>query len=191
MRVVKRCAILSNRRGAGRRILAYGQSMQEELLNALRFRRPQIRDRWAELLHVEPAASPLGHPDALVHLLDWTLDEIDRALTQPAIRRRIGRRPVHAAVRFECPCGRNPLLAYFAAGQQVMQEGLVLAQAATPALDPFERDASLEELTQVLQEIARREIEAFCGVCQYRDRSHEAEDAVPLSHPGDTVAAKL
>ena len=155
--------------------------MQEELLNALRFRRPQIRARWAEQLHVEPTASPLGHPDALVHLLDWTLDEIDRALTHPSMRRRLGRRSAQAAGKFECPCGRNPLLAYFAAGQQVLQEGLVLAQAATPQLDPLERDASLEELTQVLQEIARREIEAFCGVCQYRERRHTCGTTAPVT----------
>ena len=164
--------------------------MQEEFLNALRFRRPQVRARWAELLHVEPSASPLGHPDALVHLLDWTLDEIDRALTHPSMRRRLGRRPAQVAARFECPCGRNPLLAYFAAGQQVMQEGLVLVQAATPLLDPFERDASLEELTQVLHDIARREIEAFCGVCQYRARNRVPGDAASFAAAGVTTAAR-
>ncbi len=148
--------------------------MQEELLNALRFRRPQIWMRWAELLHVEPTLTPLGHPDALVHLLDWTLDEIDRALVDPLLRRRLGRRLNLAAARSECPCGRNPLLGYFAAGQQVLQEALVLAQAASPGLDPLERDVSLEELTLVFHEIARQEIEAFCGVCQFRDRSAEA-----------------
>ncbi len=137
--------------------------MQEELLNALRFRRPQIGMRWAELLHVEPTLTPLGHPDALVHLLDWTLDEIDHALMDPLLRRRLGRRLNLAAARSECPCGRNPLLGYFAAGQQVLQEALVLAQAASPGLDPLE--------------IARREIEAFCGVCQFRDRSAEARAA--------------
>jgi hypothetical protein len=155
--------------------------MQEALLNALRFRRPQIQMRWAELLHVEPALTPLGHPDALVHLLDWTLDEIDRALTDPLLRRRIGRRLNLASARSECPCGRNPLLGYFSAGQQVLQEALILAQAASVGLDPLERDASLEELTLVLHEIARREIEAFCGICQFRDRSAEAHAAPAAS----------
>ena len=157
-------------------------TMQEELLNALRFRRPQIRTRWAELLHVEPTLTPLGHPDALVHLLDWTLDEIHRALQDPLLRRRLGRRLTVSGARSECPCGRNPLLGYFAAGQQVLQEALVLAQAASPELDPIERDASLEELNLVLHEIARREIEAFCGVCQFRDRSAE----VHASHAATT-----
>lgn len=164
--------------------------MQEELLNALRFRRPEIRARWAELLHVEPAASPLGHPDALVHLLDWTLDEVDRALTHLSMRRRLNRRSAQAVSKFACPCGRNPLLAYFAAGQQVLQEGLVLAQSALPLIDPLERDASIEELTQVVQEIARREIEAFCGVCQYRDRSHTCGNTAPITTTSCAVAAK-
>lgn len=140
--------------------------MQEELLNALRFRRPQIRQRWEELLHVEPTTTPLGNPHALVHLLDWTLDEIDRALTHTSVRRRLGRR----GLPVDCRCGRNPLLAYFAAGQQALQEALIMAQCATPDLDPLERDASLEELTLVIQDTARREIEAFCGVCQFRER---------------------
>jgi hypothetical protein len=142
--------------------------MQETLVNALRSHRPQIRDSWAALLRAEPVNTPLGHPDALVHLLDWTLDEIFRDLATMSPRRRSARRPIDLDYRPECPCGRNPLLAYFAAGEQAMREALILAQAATAGLDPIERDASLEELNVVLHHIARREIEAFCGVCQYR-----------------------
>ncbi len=71
-----------------------------------------------------------------------------------------------------------------------MQEGLVLAQAATLHLDPFERDASLEELTQVLHDIAQREIEAFCGVCQYRDRRQVSDGETQLASAGHSVATK-
>jgi hypothetical protein len=49
-----------------------------------------------------------------------------------------------------------------------LREGLILAQAACAPLDPIERDSSLEELDSVLQQISRREIETFCGVCQFR-----------------------
>ena len=141
--------------------------MQAELVHALRTQRPQIRARWAELLHAEPVTTPLANPDALIHLLDWSLEEVFRGLTTLASRRRAGRHE-SSDYKPDCPCGRNPLLAYFAAGEQAMREALVLAQAASATLDPIERDASLHELDVVLQHIARREIEAFCGVCQHR-----------------------
>jgi hypothetical protein len=160
--------------------------MQENLVNALRTHRPQIRDSWAALLRAEPVATPLGHPDALVHLLDWTLDEIFRDLSTVPARRRTGRKISDIDWRPDCPCGRNPLLAYFAAGEQAMREALVLIQAAMPCLDPSERDISLEELNAVLHHIARREIEAFCGVCQYRN--HTVPQPVPQPVPHAVAA---
>jgi hypothetical protein len=144
--------------------------MQETLLGSLRSQIPQIRARWEALLHAEPVVTPLAHPDALVHLLDWTLEEIFGGLSTLGSRRRPGRKSVSPEHRVECPCGRNPLLTYFAAGEQAVREALVLAQAASPTLDPIERDASWEELNLVFQQIARREIESFCGVCQYRQQ---------------------
>lgn len=159
--------------------------MQENLVHALRSQLPQIRARWEALLHAEPVNTPLANPDALVHLLDWTMAEIFRALTTLASRRRAPRRGPLVEYRPECPCGRNPLLAYFAAGEQAMREALILAQAATPALDPIQRDASLEELNLVLHHIARREIEAFCGVCQHRNSAvlaHAGHAPHPAEH---------
>uniref|UniRef100_UPI0039C9BDA3 hypothetical protein n=1 Tax=Horticoccus sp. 23ND18S-11 TaxID=3391832 RepID=UPI0039C9BDA3 len=120
------------------------------------------------MLRAEPVNSPLGHPDALVHLIDWTLDELFLALTNPLARHRAGGTRFAHEEKPACPCGRNPLLAYFVAGEQAMLEALVLAQAATPGLEPLERDASFNELNLVIQQIARREIEAFCGICQFR-----------------------
>jgi hypothetical protein len=142
--------------------------MQEALVTALRAQRSLIREQWEALLRVEPVTSPLGHPDSLVHMLEWTLDEIFAGLTNPLARHRIGRVRVGHEAPLPCPCGRNPLLAYFAAGEQAMREALVLAQAEASALDPIERDVSFEELNLILQQISRREIEAFCGVCQFR-----------------------
>lgn len=139
--------------------------MQSELLNALRARQPEIRARWAELLRVEPVNTPLAHPEALTHLIDWTIEEIFQGLTTIASRRRVNLDGGH---RPECPCGRNPLLAYFHTAEQVMREALILVQSAVPHLDPIERDASLLELNLVLRNVARREIETFCGVCQHR-----------------------
>jgi hypothetical protein len=142
--------------------------MQDLLLHSLRAQSPQIRERWDALLHVEPVHTPLGYPGALSHLIDWTLEEIFRGVATLSHRRHPSRRGAVVEPRPACPCGRNPLLAYFTAGEQVMREALVLAQAAAPGLDPIERDAALHELDLVFHQIARREIDAFCGVCQYR-----------------------
>lgn len=152
--------------------------MQDTLVNSLRFKSPEIRERWEALLHAEPVNTPLGHPDALTHLIDWTLEEVFRGLIALSCRRRPSRRATAVESRPQCPCGRNPLLAYFAAGEQSVREALILVQAATPELDPLERDASMYELDLVLHQIARREIEAFCGVCQHRPEAPRARIAV-------------
>ncbi len=145
--------------------------MRESLVSALRIRRPTVRGQWEALLRAEKVSSPLGNPDALVHLIDWTLDEIFTALTNPLSCHRPAGPHFNAIDRQECACGRNPLLAYFAAGEQALREALILAQSGFSPLDPLERDASFRELNLALHHIARREIEAFCGVCQFRPTS--------------------
>ncbi len=148
--------------------IRHDDGMQRALLAELHRRRFSIRARWDTLLHTEPVTSPLANPDALVHLIDTTIDEILTTLGNPAAFPTP--LPTYGRQREEphCPCGRNPLLAYFAAGAQAMREGLILSQAALAPLDPRERDASLAELNTVLEDICRREVEAFCGVCQFR-----------------------
>lgn len=140
--------------------------MQNDLMSALRQRRAAIRARWEDLLRVERANTPLANPDALVHLIDWTLDEVYRTLEGLPSRRR----PLRPCSRHEveCPCGRNPLLAYFAAGEQALQESLIFAQSELPQLEPVLRDSALAELNLSLRHIARREIQAFCALCQLR-----------------------
>ena len=141
--------------------------MQPELLGALRARQMDIRARWTELLQVEPVNTPLAHPEALAHLIEWTMADIFRDLTNGR-RLRLAEHDTGTSNRALCACGRNPLLAYFDAASQAWHEALVLAQSTDPLLDPVERDASLEELNRVLHVVARHEIEAFCGVCQHR-----------------------
>jgi hypothetical protein len=140
--------------------------MQASLLRELRSRRFSIRSRWEALLRAEPVITPLALPDALVHLLDTTLEEIFTTLADPPKVSpqvcAVNDRPVAGC------CQRNPYLAYFTAADQALHEGLILAQAALAPLDPVERDASLAELETVLTQISQREIEAFCGVCQFR-----------------------
>ena len=143
--------------------------MQPALVRALRAQRPRIRARWEDLLRAERSTSPLANPDTLVHLLDLTLDELLAAFGASDVRRRSARLPEAA-----CPCGRNPLLVYFASGRQATREALVLAQAAMPALAPTERDSAFAELESIYSHIARREIESFCAVCQFRGASAAA-----------------
>jgi hypothetical protein len=152
------------------------EPMQDELVRALRARRAEIHARWEALLRIEKVNTPLANPDALVFMIDWTLDECFGSLrpadgdhrTQPG-----------AQAKPACPCRRNPLLAYFAAGEQAIEEALILEQARASAVDPEQRDAAFNELKLTVRDIARREIEAFCSVCQYRERAlHETTATV-------------
>lgn len=202
MRDVKSCIVFANQRAASWRRLHHTGIMQETLVRSLRSRMPDIRARWEALLHAEPVKTPLAYPDSLVHLLDWTLEEIFHGLAALPVRRRLTRKPSTPRDQLICPCGRNPLLTYFAAGEQAMREALVLVQAASPLLDPIERDAALTELDLVFHNIARREIESFCGVCQYRGNQNispnpgcpRESDLLPfqadlLTHPRQEGAA--
>jgi hypothetical protein len=147
--------------------------VQADVIAALAARHPGIRDRWEVLLRADKACSPLASPDALVHLIDWTLAELERTLRGLPTRRR----PLRPLGRGEldCPCGHNPLLVYFAAGEQALQESLVLAQSRRPGLTALERDAELGELNLALRHLAHREIGAFCALCQLRGREFPGE----------------
>ncbi len=136
------------------------------MLHALMAQRADIHLRWEALLRVEPVNSPLGQPDALKHMVDYTLDTLFAALKTPRPR------PPHsscAAKRALCPCGRNPLLAYFVAGEQALLETLILLQG-TIADTVENRTAAAATLKEVLAQTAHREIETFCAVCQFRER---------------------
>jgi hypothetical protein len=157
--------------------------MQETLVRALHAQRGQIRLHWDALLRVERTTTPLAHPDSLVHLLDWAIDEIFTALQpavdQPEVQAWV---PV-AAQRTDCSCGRNPFLVFFIAGEQAMIEALVLAQTQLPALDAVSRDSAVSELYAVLRKLRHQEIESFCALCQYRNSAecHGVHPVAPCS----------
>jgi hypothetical protein len=138
--------------------------MQAIFLSALEAQRVRIRARWEDLLRAERSTSPLGNPDALVHLMDLTLDDVFAALAAGEGRRRHAR-----SGEIVCRCGRNPLLVYFSVGRQAMREALVMAQVEMAALTGADRDGALVDLDSGYSQIARREIEAFCAVCQFKD----------------------
>lgn len=161
--------------------------MQESLLNSLCAQRSAIHARWDVLLRTERVTSPLAYPDALVHLIEWALDQIFAGLRDPATRRKADHAGGRAAPRPECPCGRNPLLAFFLAGEQALLEALVLEQAAHLPVDPNERDRALNQLYYVIRAIARREVDAFCSVCLHRSdhgNGHAKPAQVVHAHAG-------
>jgi hypothetical protein len=155
--------------------------MEKPLLRALHERRPAIRRQWENLLRLEKPPNGLAHPDTLVRLIDWTLDEAFAALGHPsrrAARRRAARNrpPSYEQVRRACACGQNPLINYFLAGERALLEALVLAQAETPADSAAARHTTATEVHLAVRRIARREVTLFCSVCRIR------EDAA--AHPG-------
>jgi hypothetical protein len=136
--------------------------MQEEVFNSLRARRPQMRQHWETLLRTERASSPLANPEALIFMMDWTLDRVFEAL------RFTTHRLQGAPARPDCTCGLNPLLVYFATMEQVLIEGLVLTQVELSHRPAHRHEADLAFLKLAIEYIASREIGAFCAVCQHR-----------------------
>ncbi len=132
--------------------------MQEVYRRALMAGRAQIRARWDSLLRIERVNTPLANPDTLVYLFDQTLDEVYATLRQsPATRQKP---PPPGA------CEKNPLFAYFMAGEQALLEALILDQAGAGNLDTKGRDADVAQLQQVMRRIARRDIGSLEGVLQ-------------------------
>jgi hypothetical protein len=137
--------------------------MHESFIRALIQHRPALRTRWEGLLRAERISSPLANPDTLVFLMDYTLDRLFDELAHPRFRRRRTRDE-----RPPCPCGRNPLLAYFHTAEQAAVETLFVAEGELETISPEERSASLEGLKLAIREVGRREIESFCAVCQHQ-----------------------
>jgi len=146
------------------------------MLRNLQGLRPTILERWEVLLRAEPVTSPLANPDALVYLMDWTLDRFFQALRGPLSRRRINARENSKSAcdreRGLCACRMNPLLAYFSTAETA------LIQATLPILQPRERESVLSAIRLALQVVAKREIDTFCAVCQRRHTSSASIESV-------------
>ena len=119
----------------------------------------------------EPVNSPLAHPDSLIHLMDWTLDNFFAELRHPSTLPddtfappRDSREAAFASPDSSglCPCARNPFIAYFATAECALVETLL------PLLSADSRAASLATARAALQRIARAEIATFCAICQQR-----------------------
>jgi len=134
--------------------------MQEAFIKALQERRAQIRARWETFLRIEKVSTPLANPDTLIYLFDQTLNEVFHALGEP--------QPARPAPPPPIARDKNPLYAYFLAGEQALLEALILIQAGAHGLEPRERDADVTHLRHIMHKIARRDIESLEGVFQSR-----------------------
>ena len=153
--------------------------MQDGLMRALLTHRPTLRHRWETLLRAQRATSPLANPDALVYLMDWTLDCLFEDLRNPPSRRRQSART--SALSDEpppCPCGLNPLLAYFETAKKAIEDTFCHDIPDTHRFTLLEREAALTELQHVLKGVANREIESFCAVCTHSPRRARASGSV-------------
>jgi hypothetical protein len=146
--------------------------MDERMLHALEAQRNELHSRWEALLRVEPVITPLGQPEALKHMIDFTLKTLFTSLHTAHSQRKKHLKSVRewAADRSLCPCGKNPLMAYFVAGEQALLETLILVQAGLPDCAET-RATAVYELKLAMAHVAHREIETFCALCQLRSQN--------------------
>ena len=139
--------------------------MDESSLRTLQAHRPTLRIQWEARLRAAPVTSPLANPDALVHLMEWTLDQVFGELAPGTILRKITPPP-----RSPCPCGLNPLLAYFSTAKISLREALELGSGGGP-INP----SDAEEMEESLEIVARREIATFCALCLHNEHRNRHE----------------
>lgn len=133
-------------------------------LKELKARSAIIRGRWEALLRVEGVPSPLANPDMLVHLIPESLAEVFRLVAyNPTSARTV--EEAKADRLPPCDCGNNPYLAYFLAGEQALSESVILLQSEQPRLGAKETD--LAEVIGAVRDLARAEIDTFCGICTH------------------------
>jgi hypothetical protein len=141
--------------------------MQKGWIAALSSNRKKIRLKWETLLRIEQADSPISNPEYLVHLIDWTLDEIFAQLRkQKPSHPNDCKPPTIASLQPDCRCGHNPLLKLFLAGEQALIEALILLQAEVPDYDPVHRSTAVTELYLAINAVARREVGSLCSMCK-------------------------
>ena len=129
--------------------------VDENVIGLLEGLRPLIKQRWEALLRAEPVVSPLSSPDALVYMMDETLDQVAAAMRTRSVRAWLRRNPaLIAPLRDRCVCGLNPLLAYYITGR------VALCAVAEEKLGP-----AFTEVILFYHSIAQKDIEALCGVC--------------------------
>lgn len=145
------------RAAQGERWQAY--RVEKRVTTKLEALRPAVKERWEDLLRLEPTLTPLANPDTLVFMMDATLTQLLSALAAPSFKRWMKKNPTCVApMQSRCHCSINPLLTYYTTGE------LALRAAAGSSLGQ-----DLEEVLLYFHSLGQREIESLCGVCAYKD----------------------
>jgi len=107
--------------------------------------------------------------------MEWTLNQVFLELNPVTPRRKSSLPP-----RPLCPCGLNPLIAYFSTAKASLHEALEVCSGGGP-INP----ADAEEMEYALEIVARREIATFCTLCLHNEHSNRHEP-----HPKHSKDAK-
>lgn len=139
--------------------------MDRRYVAGLVLRRDAFRRAWTLALSAAPVTGPLARPEALQLSFDETLHNFFTRLQRRAREQPPGFAAAHSnGARGGCLCGLNPWLAYYRAGASALAS--ITREEVDPALTVPEFLASQNEALVLWQRLARREVQAFCDLCQ-------------------------
>jgi hypothetical protein len=156
-----------------------------DLIHFFRNCRAALRTRWEQHLRSLPPSTAMATPDALVHLMDWTLQRVEAELCAHNGHRNPHRDPI-------CPCGLNPLTTYFITAENAAVETLFADTSGWVLMPPSEREEVLRRLRIAIQRVALREVEAFCAMCKQREshaHPHHGTAALAVTPAASTSSA--
>jgi hypothetical protein len=132
--------------------------MHSRLAVLLHAQRTPLKVEWRRRLRIEPTSTPLANPDTLVYLMDETLIQLESLVRARPAPRWLRLRKTHLGpLRSLCPCGLNPLLAYFSTGVEALD--------AVLSTDGYLTGEEISTLCQGWHFLAQSEIEALCEGC--------------------------
>ena len=145
--------------------------MQESIVSSLLGARQNLRTIWEKQLWSEPIRSPIANPDALIYLMEWTLNEFFARLRNETNLPVALTETVSPSIDIEalCSCGGNPFLSYFGSAHKAVISWTESTRSPLAGLSDEERGRCVRELLWGLETVARREIESFCSVCRYQN----------------------
>ena len=135
--------------------------------------RPAIKKEWEALLRAEPAPSPLGNPDTLLYLMDETITQVLRSLSEHPLDVMLKKSSaLLVPLQRHCGCGLNPLLNYYATGELALHF-VAAKRVPQPMLDAVLTSFHL---------LAQQEIDTLCSVCLNRSSGACQSPAVHSTH---------
>lgn len=149
--------------------------MHEMLGQYIEEQRPAIRRRWSILLHGTRRNSAMASPSALVYLIDWALDQIRGELHRNHPRPPRASKATPASTHENrCVCGMNPLLGFYTTAERALIEVICDSRTKRRSHSPDELQVLKSALIAAVHKLAKREIDAFCAICQKRVKAQHA-----------------